>query len=176
MTAGATPKAVGTPLPASGSAQAVTGATQKPAPTFNGFVRLPVDLYTAEGTHLEKGEYAVQVKLENGQYSLLFLQNDKTEGTIKGEPLKGEVTDEPIAMPLIGTQFLRSSADPVGSEAERHFSKSGLPQYEEENRDWKATLRVYTTRDQKGSLWFFEERQHGGTWSHIEFKLNLSPL
>jgi len=173
--AGATPQTVGSALSASSSAQAAKGGTQKPAPTFSGLVRLPVDLYTAEGTHLEKGEYTVQVKLENGQYSLLLVENDKTQSTIKGELLKGDVTDEPIAMPLMGTQFLRSSADPVGSEAERHFSKSGLPQYEEENRDWKAALRAYSTRDEKEALWFFDERQPGGKWSHVEFKVYLNP-
>jgi hypothetical protein len=155
-------------LMASGSAPAT-------APTFSGLIRLPVDLYSVDGTRMEKGEYAVQVKQENGQYSLVFLQNDQTKGTIKGEAGKEDGSDEQIAMPLIGTQFMRSSADPVGSEAERHFSKSGLPQYQEERRDWKATLRVYTTRDQKEALWFFEERQPEGKWSHIQFKLYLNP-
>ena len=67
------------------------------------------------------------------------------------------------------------SADPVGTEAERHFSKSGLPRYQEERRDWKATLRAYSTDDQKESLWLFEERQPGGKWSHIQFILYLNP-
>ena len=150
-------------------------ATPPPTTTFSGFIRLPVDLYSADGAHLEKGEYAVQVRLENGNYSLLFLQNDQTKGTLKGEVLKDQVDGDQLAMPLIGTQFLRSSNDPVGSEAERHFSKSGLAQYEEEGRDWKATLRAYTTRDQKETLWFFEERQPAGKWSHVEFKLDLNP-
>ncbi len=144
-------------------------------PTYSGSIRLPVDLYSAEGAHLEKGDYAVEVKQENGRYSLVFLQNDKTQSTIIGEPSKDDGGNEQIAMPLIGTQFLRSSADPVRSEAERHFSKTGLPQYEEESRDWKATLRVYTTRDQKQAVWLFEERQTAGKWSHIQFKLNLNP-
>lgn len=152
-----------------------SGSAPAPAPTYSGYVRLPVDLYSADGTHLEKGEYAVQVKQENGQYSLLFLQNDQTKGTIKGEPLKDAGSDGQIAMPLIGTQFLCSLADPVGTEAERHFSKTGLAQYEEESRDWKATLRVYTTRDEKQTLWFFEERQAAGKWLHVQFKLYLNP-
>jgi len=145
------------------------------APSFTGFIRLPVELYSADGTHLEKGQYAVQVKQESGHYSLIFLQNDEPKATIKGEMLSADADTGPVDLPLIGTQFLRSSADPVGSEAERHFSKSGLPHYQEEKRDWKATLRAYTTEDKKETVWFFEERQPAGKWSHVRFRLSLNP-
>ena len=82
------------------------------------------------------------VQQENGQYSLRFLQDGQTRCAVKGITLKDDGADLPASVPLIGTQFLRSSDDPVGTEAERHFSKSGLAQYEEERRDWKATLRA----------------------------------
>jgi hypothetical protein len=152
-----------------------SGSAPAPAPTFSASIRLPVDLYSADGTHLEKGEYAVQVKQDNSQYSLVFLQDDQPKGTVKGQVLGEDAGDDDLSIPLIGTQFLRSSADPVGSEAERHFSKTGLPQYQEEKRDWKATLRVYSTSDQKEALWFFEERQSAGNWLHVRFKLLLNP-
>lgn len=152
-----------------------SGSPQKSAPSFKANIRVPVDLYSADGTRIAKGQYDVEVKSENGQYTLLFIQNDQTKGAIKGEVLQGDVSDLQTGLPLIGTQYLRSSADPVGTEAERHFSKTGLPQYEEENRDWKATLRMYTTADQRQALCLFEERHTDGKWSHVQFKLNLNP-
>jgi hypothetical protein len=152
-----------------------SGSAPAAVPTFSGSIRLPVDLYSADGAHLEKGEYAVQVKQESGQYSLVFLQDDQPKETVKGQVLGGDAGDDDLSIPLIGTQFLRSSADPVGSEAERHFSKTGLPQYQEEKRDWKATLRVYSTSDQKEARWFFEERQSAGNWLHVRFTLLFNP-
>jgi hypothetical protein len=151
------------------------GSPQKPAPSFSNLISLPVDLYSAEGVRLEKGQYDVEVRQENGQYSLLFRQNGQTKATLKGEVLKDDASDPPTALPLIGTQYLRSSADPVGNEAERHFSKTGLAQYQEEKREWKAALRIYTTPDQKQALCLFEERQPAGKWSHVQFKLYLNP-
>jgi hypothetical protein len=151
-----------------------SGSAPATAPSFSGDLRLPVDLYAAGGTRLEKGEYAVQVKQENGQYGLTFLQSDQPKVTVKGEVLGDDAGEEQASMPLIGTQFLRSSADPVGSDWERHFSKSGLPHYQEEERDWKATLRAYSTQDQKEALWFFEERQPARTWRHVRFRLYLN--
>ncbi len=151
-----------------------TGSAPAPLPSFSGSIRLPVDLYSVSGTHLEKGEYTIQVKQMGGEYSLTFLQNDQPKGVVKGEVLAEDAAEQDLAMPLIGTQFLRSSDDPVGSEAERHFSKSGLPQYQEEKRDWKAALRVYTTQDQKGTVWLFENRQPAGKWLHVRFRLSLN--
>ena len=152
-----------------------SGSAPTPVPTYSGSLTLPVHLYSSDGTHLEKGQYAVEVKQENGRYTLDFLQDNKIKGTLAGDVLADAMNNDELAMPLIGTQFLRSSADPVGSEWERHFSKTGLPQYQEERRDWKATLRVYATRDQKETRWFFEERQTAGKWLHVQFKMYLSP-
>ena len=145
------------------------------APTFNGFIRLPVELYASGGVHLEAGQYTVEVKQVNGEYLLVFQQSDKTIGSIKGVVLNGGIDNGALDMPLMGTQYLHSSADPIGSEAERHFSKSGLPRYEEETRDWKATLRAYTTRDRMETRWFFEHRGPEDKWSHVQFVLYLSP-
>ncbi len=152
-----------------------SSAPQKPAPSFSNLIRIPVDLYSPQGVRLEKGQYNIEVKQDDGQYTLLFLQNDQTKLTIKGELLKDGAIEPPTTVPLIGTQYLRSSDDPVGTEAERHFSKSGLPRYEEEMRPWKAALRVYPLTDQKTVLWLFEEKLPAGKWSHVEFKLYLSP-
>ncbi len=152
----------------------LAGSPQKAAPSFSGEIRLPVDLYTSDGARIESGQYIVQVKCENEQYSLVIIEDIHSKATIHGDVLP-EDGNNPSGFPLIGTQYLRSSNDPVGTEAERHFSKTGLPHYQEENRDWKATMRVYTTDDQKQALWLFEQRGPGGKWSHVQFKLNLNP-
>jgi hypothetical protein len=152
-----------------------TGHAQKAPPSFKASIRLPVDLYSKDGTHVEKGQYDVIVKQENSQYSLVLLQKDQPKITIAGSAAADSADDHNSLRPLIGTQYLRSSEDPVGTEAERHFSKTGLPQYQEENRDWKASLRVYATSDGKDALWIFEQRLPGYQWSHIKFKLYLTP-
>lgn len=152
----------------------VAGAPQRPVPSFKGYISLPVDLYSVDGLHLEKGQYVVQVKVDNDRYTLVFLQDDQPKGSIKGNAVSADEIDE-SGYPLIGTQYLRSSDDPVGTEAERHFSKTGLPHYQEEGRDWKATLRVYTTNDRKEALWIFEQRQPGDKWSHVQFRLYFHP-
>jgi hypothetical protein len=151
----------------------LAGGAQKPPPSFRGDVRLPVDLYTPDGARLERGPYIMEVKIENERYNLVFLQDDQPKATIKGDVLP-EDGSYPSGFPLIGAQYLRSSDDPVGTEAERHFSKTGLPHYQEESRDWKATMRVYTTDDPKQAIWLFEQREPGRKWSHVLFKLNLN--
>jgi len=151
------------------------GSSHPGALSFKSVIKFPVDLYTAEGAHVEKGQCDVDVKQDNGQYSLRLTQNDKTIATVKGEVLRDDVGDDPSAVPLLGTQYLRSSADPVGSEAERHSSKTGLAQYQEEKRDWKAALRIYSTQDPKEALCLFEEKLPGGKWTRVVFKLYLSP-
>jgi hypothetical protein len=151
-----------------------TGSPQKPALSFKGYIRLPVDLYSSDGTHFEPGQYVVEVKVDDGHYTLAFLQEDQTKGSAKGEVVSVDSLDE-SGYPLIGTQYLHPSDEPIGTEAQRHFSKTGLPQYQEESRDWRATLRVYTTNDQKEACWLFEQRQPGNKWSYVQFKLYFHP-
>ena len=145
-----------------------------PQPSFSADLRLPVDVYAADGTRVEKGEYTVQVKQDAGRFTLVFLQGTEPKATIKGETLSQDATAAGFSTPLIGTQFLRSSADPVGTETERHWSRNGLPRYQNEGRDWKATLRAYSSDDNKDVVWIFEERQSPGKWSHVEFKMFLN--
>lgn len=142
-------------------------------PSYKGGIRLPVDLYTAEGGHLEKGQYTMEVKIDEGNYDLAFLQNDKMRLSVKGEALNDR-TDDPTGTPLVGAQYVRSSEDPIGTEAERHFSKTGLPQYEEEGRPWKAAMRIYTAPDEKEAIFLFKEKQDD-KWNRIVFKLLLEP-
>ena len=105
-------------------------------------IRLPGDLYTAKGIVLQKGNYDLQLRIENGLYSLAFLQEERPVAVVAGRPYD-ERTAENWVVPVLGTLFLRSTADPIGTDEERHYSETGQAQYEYEKRNWKATLRAY---------------------------------
>jgi hypothetical protein len=72
---------------------------------------------------------------------------------------------------VVGTHYLRPSTDPIPTGEERRFSKTGKAQYEEETRDWKATLRVY--KNAANAIFFvFQRRESSHHWSHVVFKLS----
>ena len=105
-------------------------------------LHLPGALYTANGTVLEKGNYDLRLRLENGQSSLAFLKEDQPVAVVSGR-LYDEQTAANWVVPVLGTLYLRSTADPIGTDEERHYSETGQAQYEYEKRNWKATLRAY---------------------------------
>lgn len=105
-------------------------------------LHLPGDLYTAKGRVLEKGNYDLRLRLENGQSSLAFLKKEQPVAVVSGRPYDEEATDDWV-VPVLGTIFLRSTAVPIGTDEERHYSETGQAQYEYEKRNWKATLRTY---------------------------------
>ena len=125
------------------SASLFTSAlTGQEAATYVTQLHLPGDLYTANGTVLEKGNYDLRLRLENGQSSLAFLKEDQPVAVVSGR-LYDEQTAENWVVPVLGTLYLRSTADPIGTDEERHYSETGQAQYEYEKRNWKATLRAY---------------------------------
>ena len=139
-------------------------------PSYRGLMRIPVELLTPEGTRLEKGQYDLEVKPENNDYVLLFSSAGQVKAVVK--PLSDPNSELASArIPLVGTHYLRSSADPVLTGEERRFSKTGATQYEEENRDWKATLRVYKSSVDGMVYFLFEVRGERGSWSRKVFKL-----
>jgi len=125
-------------------------------------LRLPGDLYTAKGKMLEKGNYDVRLRLENGQFSLAFLKKEQPVAVVSGRPYDEEAAGNWI-VPVLGTHFLRSTADPIGTDEERHYSETGQAQYEYEKRNWRATLRAYRSvrPGEKGIRFVF--RQIGDT-------------
>jgi hypothetical protein len=141
-------------------------------PSYKGVLTIPVDLYSADGTQIPKGRYDVEIRSENAAYTLSFVQEGKRIALVK-QRAAGSTSSASI--PLIGTQFLRSSADPVQTAQERQFSKTGLPQYAEQTRDWKATLRSYRTADHSEAVFVLQERKSGGAWGRVEFPLSLKP-
>ena len=105
-------------------------------------LHLPADLYTAKGTVLEKGNYDLRLRLENGKSSLVFLKEERPVAVVSGRPYDEETAEDWI-VPVLGTLFLRSTAVPIGTDEERHYSETGQAQYEYEKRNWRATLRAY---------------------------------
>ncbi|MDE2926873.1 MAG: hypothetical protein OXT71_10795 [Acidobacteriota bacterium] len=105
-------------------------------------LHLPGNLYTAKGTVLEMGNYDLQLRLENGKSSLVFLKTEQPVAVVSGRPYDEETTGNWV-VPVLGTLFLRSTADPIGTDEERHYSETGQAQYEYEKRNWRATLRAY---------------------------------
>ena len=143
-------------------------ATAEPA--FENVIRLPQDLYTQDGQSLQQGSYRVRVQFDHGRPELVFESSNEGETVIKGKQADRILEDAP-SIPIAGTMFLRSTDDPVGTDAERHHSKTGHPQYQETERDWKATLRMYRHADaeKKEVLLLFQRRLPGARWESTEF-------
>ncbi len=102
-------------------------ATAEPA--FENVIRLPQDLYTQDGQSLQQGSYRVRVQFDHGRPELVFESANEGETVIKGKQADRILEDAP-SIPIAGTMFLRSTDDPVGTDAERHHSKTGHPQYQ----------------------------------------------
>jgi hypothetical protein len=140
------------------------------AETYKGQITLPIDLYTTEGTGLPKGKYEIQVNVDKQRFLLSFHSAGKSVAELAGHEMQGDLFNLPATVPLVGTQYLRSSAEPVQTAQERQYSKTGLPQYAEEARDWKATMRVY--KSDVGSVFFvFQLGGKDGRYRRVDFKL-----
>ena len=137
-------------------------------------LRLPGKLYTANGTVLRKGSYDLRLQVENGVYSLAFLREERPVAVVAGRSCD-EQTAENWVVPVLGTLFLRSTAEPIGTDEERHYSETGQAQYEYEKRNWKATLRAYRSLrpGDKGVRFVFQEIGDDGERTLGEFILLL---
>jgi hypothetical protein len=145
------------------------------AESYTGSLILPGDLYTREGASLPRGKYEIKIRVDNDQYSLAFHSDGKAETVIAGEQIQGDLFKFPATIPMVGTHHLRSSADPVQTAQERQFSKTGLPQYAEETREWKATVRIY--RADSGSVFvIFQMRDGSGKLKRVDFELSSNPV
>ena len=142
---------------------------------YRAYIRLPVDLYTAEGAHLVKSQYEMEVKLEQGTYVLAFLSQGEVRALVNGLVSKDDAVASAVNIPLMGTQFLRPYVQEEATDGDRKLSKTGRSQYEEQERDWNATLRAYRHANHSEALLVFQERQEEGEWSRVEFRLFLKP-
>ena len=142
-------------------------------PYYKGLVRLEVDLYTGDGVRLQEGCYRVEVRPDRGHYTLAFLSDDQVKAVVNGyKPDDGKL---PATALFMGTEYLRSSEEPELTMEERRHSKTGQPQYQEENREWKAELRVLKSDDNTKVFFLFQEKQANGKWRRVLFKLRLKP-
>lgn len=141
--------------------------------TYRGLMRIPVELHTAAGARLEKGQYATEVNLSGNRFTLVFLQAGVEKAHVKGKLREGDSSAASASIPLAGTSYMRSTADPIATAQERQYSKTGRAQYEEEVRDWKAMMRVYKSRDGQAAHFEFQEKRGKGAWQTVEFRLLL---
>ena len=141
-------------------------------PSYKGLMRIPVPLYNSKGTVLEIGQYELEAKPENEGYVLVFSSAGKVKSIVK--PLPDPNPDLASAhIPLVGTHYMRSSTEPVLTGEVRRFSKTGAAQYEEENRDWNATVRVYKSSKDNAAYFLLQIRGEQGHWSRTVFRLAL---
>jgi hypothetical protein len=143
---------------------------------YTGTMTLPIDLFTREGIKLEKRDYQIEVASDGTHWTLSFLPEGKDRVVVKGQIPAGDMFLGP-AIPLVGTHYMRSSSEPLKTAQERQFSKTGLPQYAEQERDWKATLRVYKSSSEPGEVLFiFQVRSAGSQPTRADFKLRSESL
>ena len=142
----------------------------QPAASYVTQLHLPGALHTAKGTVLEEGNYDLRLRLGNGKSSLAFLKEKQPVAVVSGRP-HDEETAENWVVPVLGTLFLRSTADPIGTDEERHYSETGQAQYEYEKRNWKTTLRAYRSvrPGDKGVRFVFQQIGDDGVRTRIVF-------
>ena len=149
--------------------------TSAPAHSYRARIKLPIDLYTVEGTQLQAGQFEIEVRAERDGATLLFSVNKQVRATIAGHPAREDAGESGAVVPVFGTLFLRSSGEPELTDEERHYSKSGRPQYADESRDWKACLRAFRSPNpnDRSVVFLFAERADRGLWTETEFRLSL---
>src|SRR5437867_9463697 len=92
-------------------------------------MRLPVDLYTADGIQLEKGQYGIEVRREKGQYELAFISEGKVKALVSGRPSTQDAIASSATIPLVGTHYLGSQGEQAMKAGNRPNSKTGRSQY-----------------------------------------------
>ena len=149
---------------------AAAGPLPRSAASFVGKVRLPVSLRTADGTVLEKGPFDLEVRSVDGRFWLRFLSSSGGPVRLRGVTVDPDDWTAAAGWPLVGTVHLHPASIPIGTDAERHKSKTGMPQYLETPRVWNATLRLYRSEDPAGtvSILFHENHPSGPVRARFE--------
>jgi hypothetical protein len=155
-------------------ASAIALSAVEKLPSYKGSMRIPVDLYTTDGVRLKKGHYELEVKGQEPHRVLVFSLGDKVSAEV-AELTQEDPLPQTPEIPVVGTHLLRSTAVPLATAKERQFSQTGKPRYQEEKHDWKGTMRVYQSRQERVVFFIFQERQRPGEWRSSHFRLLLSP-
>lgn len=141
--------------------------------SYKGKLRTPLDLYTQEGSRLEKGNYNIEVECRQ-KCSLQLFQGDQVVANLEGTLSRGyQKRKTALMIPIVGTIFLQSSIKTGRSDAERRFSQTGRPQYVEETHDWQGSLRIFKTKSSNdGKVYIvFHEKDRSSRYRQVEFKL-----
>lgn len=150
---------------------ATAGPLPRSVAPFVGTVRLPENLRTADGVLLEKGPINLEVRSEAGTIWLRFLPPSSAPVALRGESMDANDWTAPTGSPLVGTVHLHPTSIPIGTDAERHKSKTGMPQYLETPRFWNATLRLYRSEDPAGTVSVLFHENHPGGPIQARFEL-----
>lgn len=152
-------------------APAAAGSPPRSAAPFVGKVRLPVSLRTADGTILKKGPFDLEVRSEDGVIWLRFLSSSGGPVALRGLSVDANDWAGPAGWPLVGAVHLHPTSIPIGTDAERHKSKTGMPQYLETPRSWNATLRLYRSENPTGTVSVLFHENHPGGPVRARFEL-----
>lgn len=134
-------------------------------------IRMDRELYTEDGKRLDRGGFDLEVRREEEGCSLVFLKGEEVVAAVAGQ--KGAEMETDRVIPLVGTLYLRSTAVPLGTAEERQLSKTGRPQYQDQEQNWENTLRAYRGSEDSEVHFLFQRRRNWGDWEQIRFKLFL---
>ena len=134
-------------------------------------IRLDRNLYTLDGKRLDRGGFDLEVRREEAGCSLVFLKGEEVVATVAGQ--EGAETETDRVIPLVGTLYLRSTAVPLGTAEERQLSKTGRPQYQDQEQNWENTLRAYRGTEDAEVYFLFQRRKNWGDWEQVRFRLFL---
>jgi len=140
--------------------------------TYNGEIRLPIDLLTSNGTLVKSGKFDVQIWLKPEKISLFFLEGENVIAKVPGYKLSNaeNLNNAHQTIPLIGTLLLTSSKSLEEQNIEDEKQDPYIPKF-----DWRATLRAYRaiTSDNSEIILNLQYRDESGKSSKINFKMYL---
>lgn len=147
------------------------GVATAAAEVYVSEIRLDRNLYTLDGKRLGRGGFDLEVRREEEGCSLVFLRGEEVVATVAGQ--EGAETETDRVIPLVGTLHLRSTAVPMGTAEERQLSKTGRPQYQDQEQNWENTLRAFRGTEDSEVYFLFQRRKNWGDWEQVRFKLFL---
>ena len=100
---------------------------------------------------------------------MVFKKSEEIISIVKGK--ETQKTSLKGIIPLVGTHYLQPEKIPIGTAEERQLSKTGRPQYLDDNRNWEISLRVYRDSQNEKVHFIFQRKEDWGHWLHFDFQL-----